>query len=303
MHFIKIYQIIVVLIIYQLNCIHSFGNIYITADNKLYYIDENQKYTWFDALSECLKLNMNLVTIETYSKSEEINYLVKETFGKVVVLWVGGIMIRNSDTRNYTWMPIGQQFNYTYWKVNNPDFTNNNEYCVEIGWGSDMEWNDDNCGYKYGFICEQNEVVDLKQNCTQVVENLQEITKSLNALRQEVEDYDQLEENLNINIMKREKLQQELTTKQQQHEELKIELQQIVENELKQRELQAQDIQTDFKEDQQFLQLLQKQKFKLLEILQNRQDLQTNENTESQEKLWNSRKYRDNFFQFIILNR
>ncbi|XP_037815054.1 lectin subunit alpha-like [Lucilia sericata] len=146
-------------------------------------------------------------------------------------------MIRNSDKLNYTWMATGQQFNYTYWKVNNPDFTNNNEYCVEIGWGSDMEWNE--LSYKYGLICEQNELVGLKHNNAQVLENLQEITKSLNALRQEVQDHDQLKENLSIYIIRREKLQQELSSNQQQQEELKKEFQQ---------EQQVVDEQTDIKE-------------------------------------------------------
>ncbi|XP_037827285.1 lectin subunit alpha-like, partial [Lucilia sericata] len=111
-------------------------------------------YTWFDGLSECLKMNMTLVSIETQHKSEEINTLVKSIFNKNVILWVGGILTHYPDARNYIWISTGEKFSYTFWKHQNPDFSLNNEYCIQLVSASNMEWNDNVCEVKYGFICE-----------------------------------------------------------------------------------------------------------------------------------------------------
>ncbi|XP_065356067.1 lectin subunit alpha-like [Calliphora vicina] len=299
----QLYQALVVLLISHINVSYSTGKIYTTDENQQYYINEDQQYTWFDALGECLKLNMTLVAIETSTKSQEINTLVTETFGKTVVLWVGGIMTRNEHKRNYNWITTGQLFNYTFWKgTNNPDFTNDNEYCIEIGWGVNMEWNDDYCGRKYGFICEHNDQLDLKQNNPQQKLNLQEMQKSLLALQQDLEKHEQLKEKLQMKIIKREKLQQELTMQKQERMQ---QLQQIVENgTMKQKQLIG-NLQTEIKEENQFLQILQKQHLQLVELLKEKLQKQQNLLKTDDEKIQieaKNRKYRDSYFQFIMVN-
>ncbi|KAM7351014.1 uncharacterized protein ACRADG_003988 isoform 1-T1 [Cochliomyia hominivorax] len=152
----QLYQIFAVFIILHINEIYSTGTFHKT-NNTTYYIDADQTHTWYDGLSKCLKNNMTLVSIETQAKSDEINTLVNKVYGKNVILWVGGLLIPSGSSRNYIWIATGQIFSYTKWKLNNPDFSLNNEYCIQIGVNANMEWNDNVCDNKYGFICEESQ--------------------------------------------------------------------------------------------------------------------------------------------------
>ncbi|XP_065357061.1 lectin subunit alpha-like [Calliphora vicina] len=184
------FQLIVFLLIYKLNGANTTGKFYTTDENKKYYINDEQKYTWFDGLSECLKLNMTLVSVETSLKSQEVNTLVKNTFDRIVILWVGGIMTRYPDSRHYIWIATGQPFNYTYWHGKNPDFKGNNEYCIQIGWGPNMEWNDNRCTSNYGFMCEdhrQNSVIDSVKEHEKLKQNLIMEIKEQHNLQQDLQ--------------------------------------------------------------------------------------------------------------------
>ncbi|XP_065357941.1 lectin subunit alpha-like [Calliphora vicina] len=216
MRFTTLYHIVVVLIIFKLNGINSIGRFYTTANHNEYYINEDQKYTWFDGLSECRKMNMSLVTIETSIKSKEINDLVKATFNRSIILWVGGIMTNYPDSRNYIWISTGQQFNYTYWKDKNPDFSLNNEYCIQIGCSANMEWNDNVCETKYGFICEYQKL-DLPLQMENKYKDCQ----------QELKDHEQLKENLRIVTIERNNLQHKLKQQNVLQQELEERLHKI----------------------------------------------------------------------------
>ncbi|KNC26867.1 hypothetical protein FF38_03342 [Lucilia cuprina] len=147
--------ILVFFIIFQVKDCRTLGRMYESDSNNKYYIENEQKYKWVEALSTCLEMNMSLVTIDTASKSNEINRLVLKTFGKKVELWVGGLRNRY-PSQHFTWIPTAKSFTNTYWEGKNPDNSGNAEYCVEIGWGNNMEWNDKSCDYELGFICEPN---------------------------------------------------------------------------------------------------------------------------------------------------
>ncbi|TMW52748.1 hypothetical protein DOY81_002198 [Sarcophaga bullata] len=130
-----------------------------TADKKrFFYIENEYKYDWFESMIKCTRMNMSLLTIDSKSKSDEINKIVKTAFGKNVILWVGGYAV--GKNRQFTWIGTGEEFSYTYWNGKNPDFNNNDEYCVQIGWSASMQWNDNKCTSKYGFVCEFRECDD-----------------------------------------------------------------------------------------------------------------------------------------------
>ncbi|XP_023305753.2 lectin subunit alpha-like [Lucilia cuprina] len=258
------YQIIAVLIISKINGIYTSGKMYTTATNKQYFINPDQKYTWFDGLSECLKMNMTLVSIETQPKSEEINTLVKSIFKKNIILWVGGILTHYPDSRNYIWINTGEKFTYTFWKYLNPDFSLNNEYCIQIGSASDMEWNDNVCAVKYGFICEYDE-------------------KSLRAEQYKLE----MERNL-------QKCQQDLKEQiilKDTHKMVSEELKNLRDLQKHQLEL-GEQLQ---KETRKLYEALQKQQEWQNFIAKQLQTLEPEENQENENK---NRKYRDISFQF-----
>lgn len=90
--------------------------------------------------------------------------------GKNIVLWVGGYAV--GTNRTFTWVATGANFTYTYWYGQNPDFFNSEEYCVQIGY-RDMQWNDNKCTNKYGFVCE------FKPNCCGNGNNCQYINQNI----------------------------------------------------------------------------------------------------------------------------
>ncbi|XP_037822317.1 lectin subunit alpha-like [Lucilia sericata] len=126
--------------------------LYSADGKKFYYIENEYKYDWFESLTKCASMNMTLLTIDSKPKSEEINNVVKKAFGKNIILWVGGYAV--GSNRQFRWVSTGEEFTYTYWHGANPDFTNSEEYCMQIGWSATMAWNDNKCTKKFGFICE-----------------------------------------------------------------------------------------------------------------------------------------------------
>ncbi|KAI8119824.1 Lectin subunit alpha [Lucilia cuprina] len=89
--------------------------------NKTFYIEHEHKYDWFESLAKCARM--------------DIGYAVGEK-------------------REFFWMTTGEEFTFTNWTSGNPDFSEKNEYCVQIGTGPHSEWNDNKCSKKFGFICE-----------------------------------------------------------------------------------------------------------------------------------------------------
>lgn len=159
-----------------------------------------------------MEMGMTLVTIDSSSKSDEINFLVKNNFGKVN-LWIGGIMSR-FPYRHFIWLSTGKPFSYTYWQGNNPDFFASNEYCAHIGWGSNLEWNDMACTNHHGFICEPN------QQLLQTKQLQQEVEKE----KQKVQD---LQKELQLKIQKQNELQDQVQDEQKQKDKLQQELDKI----------------------------------------------------------------------------
>ncbi|KNC25674.1 hypothetical protein FF38_06713, partial [Lucilia cuprina] len=140
------------------------GKLYKTPYNKRYYIDYNEKYTWFEAQHECSTKNMTLVAIESSFKSQEINTMLNKSLEKRTSLWLGGFMTHYQDDRRYVWLATGQPFNYTLWAENQPSICNRDEYCIKIVFANNTKWNSDSCHHTNGFICEyDNKDLRLKE--------------------------------------------------------------------------------------------------------------------------------------------
>lgn len=170
------------------------------------------QYSWTEALISCMEMDMTLVSIESYTKSNEINSLVRSKFGNVK-LWIGGIMSRY-PSRHFIWLNTGKRFSYTNWHGNNPDFFANNEYCAHIGWGRNLEWNDLACTDKLGYICEPNQK---KLETKQLQQQVEKENKKLQDLQQQ----------LQLEIQKQNELQQQVQNEQEQKIKLQQELDKI----------------------------------------------------------------------------
>ncbi|XP_046806192.1 lectin subunit alpha-like [Lucilia cuprina] len=215
--------VIIILMILKIKPIKSYGRKLTSDQNNVYYIDSEQKYSWFEALIACIEMDMTLATIDSSTKSYEINTLVRNNFGNVR-LWIGGIMSRYPN-RHFIWLATGKPFTYTNWQGNNPDFYGNNEYCAHIGWINDLQWNDIVCTNKQGFICEYSQK---DQQSKQMQQELQIATAKQQELQQQLEKNKQeLQTHMHKKQQQEEKLQQELESvkeisKQENHKNQEI---------------------------------------------------------------------------------
>ncbi|XP_061401010.1 lectin subunit alpha-like [Musca vetustissima] len=118
------------------------------------FIEEEQKYNWFEAKDECAIRDMTLIVIDTPEKNASIEKVLRRRFGKCPNLWLGGNDLGLED--KFTWSSTGKPFEFSNWSNGQPDNSKNNEHCVHYDRRTDFEWNDTQCATKMGFICEEN---------------------------------------------------------------------------------------------------------------------------------------------------
>lgn len=229
---------------------------------------------------------MNLLTIETKTKSDEINSLLKPAYAKDSILWIGGILTHYPDNRNYIWIENGQPFTYTNWKLNNPDFSLNNEYCIQIVVDENIVWNDNVCENKYGLICEKR---------LQNIEN----EKHLQEYQKMLQEQQKLNSNFSLNLLQQqEDLKQQLQKQINLVHNLNKELQQFKENQENvnkiNNNLQVKIIEKLQNDTENVMQILQKQQ-EWQQRIENK--LQSNNLEEKQNFEDQTKKYRDLIFQ------
>ncbi|XP_005186728.1 lectin subunit alpha [Musca domestica] len=132
-------------------------NVYKTGTYK-YFIEPKNQYTWQQALDECKKKKMSLVTIDSEEKANDVKTVLNEAFlflkKPIPRLYIGANDL--DEFREFIWISKGDVFRYTNWEKGEPNnYKKLNERCVHIGFHGDEKWNDINCSRKYGFICEQ----------------------------------------------------------------------------------------------------------------------------------------------------
>ncbi|XP_061387553.1 lectin subunit alpha-like [Musca vetustissima] len=142
---------------FQINTIAA--EFYTSSQNNRYLIEIRNKYNWFQSDAECKVNNMDLLSIESAEKMQEINDLINTVFkGKEKpLLYIGGNNL--ADRKQFLWTPTGHKFQYTNWSEFEPNNYEKNERCVHLGLYDDGTWNDIDCDMKFGFICEDNKQV------------------------------------------------------------------------------------------------------------------------------------------------
>ena len=120
-------------------------------DSKCYRQPEGIATDWADAESMCQNMSPGAHLASIHSREEQ--KFVEDNFpptAKNPHIWLGG-----SDTNeegSWVWTD-GSSWDYTSWTENEP---NNNhatgENCLLGHWGDG--WNDINCDYSFGFLCQ-----------------------------------------------------------------------------------------------------------------------------------------------------
>ncbi|KAM7351825.1 lectin subunit alpha-like [Cochliomyia hominivorax] len=126
---------------------------YKTCKNKMYYIEENYQYTWYEAFLQCSMKKLSLVTLETEEEHEDLAEILSEekfTFN-APHLWVGAV----GNERQFSWVANSQPVFTLKWIAGNPDNYNKEENCLHF-WENTTNLNDRKCDLKYGYICEDN---------------------------------------------------------------------------------------------------------------------------------------------------
>lgn len=148
-----------------------------------------------------MKLNMTLVEMETEVKFLEVKTLIKKIHNQnsKIYFWLGGVMSQQPK-HHFLWFSSGNEFTYSNWFDDNPNFYLNYEFCAEMHMHHNFEWNDVKCWDKQSYICEYSKKeLDRQSNL-----------KHLESLR------NNLELNLkekNVQIQKHEEAQKDLKEK------------------------------------------------------------------------------------------
>ncbi|XP_069566819.1 macrophage mannose receptor 1-like, partial [Brachyistius frenatus] len=105
--------------------------------------------TWADARADCVNQGGDLISITDPFEQAFIHGLIQQS-PTGISLWMGG---HDSITEGGWDWTDGSPFRYIRWSEGNPD-NYYGEDCLSI-YINGGYWNDDNCGYKRGYICKK----------------------------------------------------------------------------------------------------------------------------------------------------
>ncbi|KAM7357124.1 lectin subunit alpha-like [Cochliomyia hominivorax] len=152
-----------------------------TPDGREYLIFTEQIFTWMEAREECIRRNLQLLTIDSESKNNMIIDMMKTLSIDRSYFWLGGHdgFVPKTD-RTFYWSGTDKKFTFTYWKINQPDNQQNDQSCVLMEVVLNLfRWIDIWCNDKNGFICEMNYQLELTEN---LVEKINDLNVKVNYL-------------------------------------------------------------------------------------------------------------------------
>ncbi|XP_028130222.2 perlucin-like isoform X2 [Diabrotica virgifera virgifera] len=120
--------------------------------NKSYWIGDAFQVPWYEAVTFCSQIHMQLLTITCEEENEQIFNYLKDA-GKGFEYWTSGNRV--IDQNKWLWLPYGKPVEYTKWSVGQPSDPVG-EKCLQV-WkiGEKLEWNDRPCWVPFYFICER----------------------------------------------------------------------------------------------------------------------------------------------------
>lgn len=139
----------------------SFGSL--CADNqqpaklkKRYFVHNNKEVTFLEAWRLCQSIGHRLATITSEEDSQLLEQAIAKSSNPKGPWFIGGTDLGNEG--HFVWIstnkPIGYLTGYFNYSPGQPDNTDGNEDCLEIGrWGG-VVWNDIHCDWRQRYICE-----------------------------------------------------------------------------------------------------------------------------------------------------
>ncbi|XP_075153291.1 uncharacterized protein LOC142226924 [Haematobia irritans] len=128
------------------------GQFYSTKDQTVLYIDSEFKFNWQEAKDECIKRKMSLVTVDSETKKQQLQDVIKSlNLVDHLGFWIGGH--KNQAGDEFEWIHNHEPFEYTNWQKGEPNNALKSEDCLMF-YTDTLNWNDFICKRKLGYVCE-----------------------------------------------------------------------------------------------------------------------------------------------------
>ncbi|XP_067684234.1 C-type lectin-like [Haliotis asinina] len=120
-----------------------------------YRLFRNDKYTWPEAVFQCEKHGAYLASIETQEESADMHALTEElNLGDLDKIWIGLSDVREEGV--WVWESTRQNATFFDWAPAEPNQKATEQDCVILYGKQHLQWADDQCLYKYEYICEKS---------------------------------------------------------------------------------------------------------------------------------------------------
>ncbi|XP_077993134.1 macrophage mannose receptor 1-like [Glandiceps talaboti] len=129
----------------DLSWVYSIGACYYFSSGR----EVEARKGWDDARDFCLSHAGDLASIHSGLEQEFIFSHLRDI--RTYTAWIG---LRESTAYGTHLWSDGTPVDYVYWDEDQPDDAYGAEQCVEL-LGTDGEWNDQNCGERYWFVCKK----------------------------------------------------------------------------------------------------------------------------------------------------
>ncbi|XP_062614104.1 collectin-11-like [Saccostrea cucullata] len=107
---------------------------------------------WDYAQVLCSDIGGSLAEIETEEEFTSLNYTLRVVKKLKADLWIGGT---DKDREGvWKWASSNTPIKLTFWRLGEPNNSQNNEHCLEMQLHNGYLWNDKNCGSDLRFLCE-----------------------------------------------------------------------------------------------------------------------------------------------------
>ncbi|CAB3383173.1 Hypothetical predicted protein [Cloeon dipterum] len=136
----------------SLLCLYSAVNgAYYIIDGTSYYLEENIKVPWDEALSDCQNRSMTLVSFETRREFEKVVQFLYYSVHDLLWIWTGGH--RTANTSSWNW-DAGSSITEFHWAEFQPNLPQDEDACINFC-GLYKAWDDDECLLQLSYMCEE----------------------------------------------------------------------------------------------------------------------------------------------------